>query len=88
MIVDSAWAELNIGFDPIEVSEPISAHGRERIASSDDVDDLRREIIDFDSEGPPRAQLCVDRERRKSRLSGRASEAARKRPAIQENSVS
>jgi hypothetical protein len=34
MIVDSAWAERNIGFDPIEVSEPLSAHGRERIASA------------------------------------------------------
>jgi hypothetical protein len=57
MVVDSAWAERNIGFDPTKVSAPVSAYAHERIVSSDDADDLRREIIDFDSEGPEGAAL-------------------------------
>ena len=52
MIVDGAWAERNIGFDPTKVSAPVSAYAHERTASSADADDLPREIIDFDSEGP------------------------------------
>jgi len=52
MIVDSTWAERNIGFDPTKVSLPASAYAHPGVASSDDADDFRREIIDFDSEGP------------------------------------
>jgi purine-nucleoside phosphorylase len=59
MIVDSAWAQRNIGFDPAKVSTPVSAYAHERIASSDDADDLRREIIDFDSEGPEGAAFLA-----------------------------
>jgi hypothetical protein len=59
MIVDSAWAERNIGFDPAKVSAPVGAYAHERIAASDDPDDLRREIIDFDSEGPEGAAFIA-----------------------------
>jgi len=59
MIVDSVRAEGNIGFDPTKVSAPVSASAHERIASSDDTDDLRREIIDFDSEGPEGAAFLA-----------------------------
>ena len=59
MIVDSAWAERNIGFDPTKVSAPVRAYAHESIAASDDPDDLRREIIDFDSEGPEGAAFLA-----------------------------
>jgi len=51
MIVDGTWAERNIGFDPTKVSAPASVFADKRAASSDDADDLPREIIDFDSDG-------------------------------------
>ena len=49
-----AWVEHNLGFDPIEVRPPpgtfaFAAAARPSAASGDD---YRREIIDFDSEGP------------------------------------
>jgi hypothetical protein len=59
MIVDRAWAERNIGFDPTKVSAPVSTYAHKRVASSDDADDLRREIIDFDSEGPEGAAFLA-----------------------------
>ena len=59
MIVDSAWAERNIGFDPAKGSAPVSAFANNRIASSDDPDDFAREIIDFDSEGPEGAAFIA-----------------------------
>ncbi len=59
MIVDQAWAERNIGFDPAKVTAPASAYADERVASSDDPDDLAREIIDFDSEGPEGAAFLA-----------------------------
>jgi hypothetical protein len=59
MIVDSAWAERNIGFDPTKVSPPARLNAHEGIAGSDDPDDLRREIIDFDSEGPEGAAFLA-----------------------------
>jgi hypothetical protein len=59
MIVDAAWAERNIGFDPTKIAAPVGAHAREGVASGDDTGDLQREIIDFDSEGPVGAAfLC------------------------------
>jgi hypothetical protein len=49
MIVDGAWAQRNIGFDPTTVPAQV---GAPTDASGDIPDDLQREIIDFDSEGP------------------------------------
>jgi hypothetical protein len=51
VIVNSAWAERNIGFDPAKGSAPVSAFADNRVASSGDPDDFVREIIDFDPEG-------------------------------------
>ena len=51
MIVDGAWAERNIGFDPA----PAGARAQESI----DINDLQREIIDFDSEGPEGAEFLA-----------------------------
>jgi hypothetical protein len=59
MIVDSAWAERNIGFDPAKVSVPVSADAEKGVASSDDPGDFAREIIDFDSEGPEGAAFLA-----------------------------
>jgi nucleoside phosphorylase len=59
MIVDSAWAVRNIGFDPTKGSPPVSAFADDRVASSDDPDDFAREIIDFDSEGPEGAAFLA-----------------------------
>jgi Phosphorylase superfamily len=59
MIVDAAWAERNIGFDPTKGSPPVSAFADDRVASSDDPDDFAREIIDFDSEGPEGAAFLA-----------------------------
>ncbi len=52
MIVDREWAKRNIGFDPIARPAPPSTFAFSRAASTADVEDLQREIIDFDSEGP------------------------------------
>ena len=49
MIIDGAWAERNIGFDPTKVAAQVDTPTH---ASGDHPDDLAREIIDFDSEGP------------------------------------
>jgi hypothetical protein len=53
MTVNRAWVKRNIGFDPIAVPAPrttfaIPAAARPRA----EPEDLQREIIDFDSEGP------------------------------------
>jgi hypothetical protein len=59
MIVDSAWAERNIGFDAAKGSAPAGVFADNRVASSDDPDDFAREIIDFDSEGPEGAAFIA-----------------------------
>jgi nucleoside phosphorylase len=52
MIVDRAWTERNLGFDPIARPAPSSTFAfAPAVNSSSDVD-LQREIIDFDSEAP------------------------------------
>lgn len=56
MIVDGAWAERNIGFDPTKTAAP-AAEAHEGVASSVDINDLQRQIIDFDSEGPEGAEF-------------------------------
>ncbi|SRR6266581_6281066 len=50
MVIDRRWAERNLGFDPIATLAPNSTFSFRPAATSSDVDDLQREIIDFDSE--------------------------------------
>src|SRR5258708_34303825 len=52
MIVDRAWAERNLGFDPIARPAPASTFAFAPAVKSPSGDDLRREMIDFDSEAP------------------------------------
>jgi hypothetical protein len=52
MIVDRAWAERNLGFDPIARPAPSSTFAFAPAAHSSSDTDLQREIIDFDSEAP------------------------------------
>ena len=53
MIVDRAWMERNIGVDPTSIPIPTSTFAVRAAASpSASLDDLQREIIDFNSEGP------------------------------------
>jgi len=57
MNVDRKWVERNLGFDPITKPPPVTTFAFPRAAKSANVDDLRREIIDFDSEGPAGLQF-------------------------------
>ncbi|HEY1801986.1 MAG TPA: hypothetical protein VGG46_13740 [Terriglobales bacterium] len=51
MIVDRAWAERNLGFDPIKTPAPAQTFAVKKAAKpSAGVEDFQREIIDFDSE--------------------------------------
>jgi len=60
MIVDRAWVERNIGFDPIKRAPPAETFAHEAAAAPNaDVDDFQREIIDFDSEGPEGAAFLA-----------------------------
>lgn len=52
MIVDGAWAERNIGFDPTRIAAPGGATFDRTRAAGETSQDFEREIIDFDSEGP------------------------------------
>jgi hypothetical protein len=53
MTVDRAWAKQNIGFDPIAMPAPTKTFANRAAAKPQaDPDELQREIIDFDSEGP------------------------------------
>jgi hypothetical protein len=52
MIVDRAWAERNLGFDPIATPAPANTFAFPAAAKSSSDEDLRREMIDFDSEAP------------------------------------
>ena len=53
MIVDRKWAERNFGFDPVGHPAPESTFTFQPAARpGSSVDDLRREIIEFDSEAP------------------------------------
>jgi hypothetical protein len=53
MIVDGAWVERNLGFDPLARPAPASTFAFAKAAKpSSTPEDLRREIIDFDSEAP------------------------------------
>jgi nucleoside phosphorylase len=60
VIVDRAWIARNVGVDPTAVSVPPSAfHVRAAAAPNASLDDLGREIIDFDSEGPEGAAFLA-----------------------------
>ena len=53
MIIDRAWVERNLGFDPIARPAPESTFAFKAAAKAGSVpEDLQREIIDFDSETP------------------------------------
>jgi len=48
-----AWAKRNLGFDPIDTPAPAGSFANARAARpAADLEDIQREIIDFDSEGP------------------------------------
>jgi hypothetical protein len=60
MLVDRAWVERNLGFDPISKPPPTSAFATAAAARKDSTpEDLQREIIDFDSEGPEGAAFLA-----------------------------
>jgi len=50
MRVDRKWVERNLGFDPIATPAPATTFAFTPAAKSSSVEDLQREIIDFDSE--------------------------------------
>jgi len=50
MRVDRAWVERNLGFDPITTPPPPSTFAVAKAAATQAPEDLRREMIDFDSE--------------------------------------
>ena len=52
MIVDRRWAERNLGFDPAPRPAPAATFAFTEAARSSSPEDLQREIIEFDSEGP------------------------------------
>jgi nucleoside phosphorylase len=53
MIADREWVRRNIGFDPIARPAPVSTFSFTAAAGpSSTVEDLQREIIEFDSESP------------------------------------
>jgi len=59
MIVDRAWAERNLGFDPIATPAPSSTFAFAPAAHSPSGEDQQREIIDFDSEAPHGRELLA-----------------------------
>jgi hypothetical protein len=50
MMIDRAWVKRNLGFDPIATPAPASTFSFARAQRTSSVEDLQREIIDFDSE--------------------------------------
>jgi len=53
MIADRAWVERNLGFDPITTPPPSATSATKAAATAKaQPEDLQREIIEFDSEGP------------------------------------
>ena len=60
MIADRAWIERNIGVNPTSLPIPKSAFAvPTAAAASASLEDLQREIIDFDSEGPEGAAFVA-----------------------------
>src|SRR5258706_11519271 len=52
MMIDRRWVKRNLGFDPIATPAPASTYSFARAERTSSVEDLQREIIDFDSEAP------------------------------------
>lgn len=53
MTANRAWIERNLGFDPISIQAPPSTFAFKAAARANaEPEDLQREIIEFDSEGP------------------------------------
>lgn len=53
MVVDRSWVVRNLGFDPITTPAPASTFAVSAAATkSFNIEDIQREIIDFDSESP------------------------------------
>jgi Phosphorylase superfamily len=53
MIASRAWVEQNLGFNPISTPAPVSTFAFTKAAKpTASPEDIEREIIDFDSEGP------------------------------------
>src|ERR1700730_4365271 len=52
MMVDRGWVKRNLGFDPIATPPPASTFSFARAQRTSNIEDLQREIIDFDSEAP------------------------------------
>ena len=52
MMIDRRWVKRNLGFDPIATPAPASTYSFARAERTSNVEDLQREIIDFDSEAP------------------------------------
>ena len=52
MMIDRGWVKRNLGFDPIATPAPASTFSFARAERTSSVEDLQREIIDFDSEAP------------------------------------
>lgn len=52
MLADRQWAVRNFGFDPIARPAPVSTFAFQPAARAASVEDIQREIIEFDSEAP------------------------------------
>jgi nucleoside phosphorylase len=52
MRIDRKWLVRNLGFDPVSTPPPPATFAFKAAATSSDDTDLRREMIDFDSEAP------------------------------------
>jgi hypothetical protein len=53
MVVDRAWVQRNLGFDPVTTPPPATTFAvRAAVGKSAAPEDLQREVIDFDSEAP------------------------------------
>src|SRR5215472_14924414 len=52
MVIDREWAQRNLGFDPVARPASAGTFAFSLAAKTSSFEDLQREIIDFDSEGP------------------------------------
>jgi len=59
MVITRRWVERNLGFDPIATPAPPSTFAFAAAKRSPSLEDLQREIIDFDSEGPEGAAFLA-----------------------------
>jgi nucleoside phosphorylase len=59
MFADRAWVERNLGFDPLNEPPPAKTFAFAPAATSGRLEDLQREIIDFDSEAPAGLQFLA-----------------------------